>query len=114
MENTIKQQIRLLRMVDECPPHGTISAAKDDPDWPFLMKWQRSGVIEGGCGAGAEGDVFFGPSLSPLGRALLASLEEQTSVGFIKKNRVGIYKWFFWCLVGPAILELILWLVRNG
>jgi hypothetical protein len=103
MENSIKQQIRLLRMVAECPPDGTIVAAKDDPDWPYLMKWLRSGVIDGDCGAGAEGDVFFGPSLSERGISLLSSLEEQTSVGLIKKGRFGFYKWFFSSLGGAAI-----------
>lgn len=113
MENSVKQQIRLLRMVDDCPPNATIVAARDDPDWSFLMKWLRSGIIDGDCGAGAEGDVFFGPSLSSEGLELLNTLEEQTSLGFIRSNRVGIYKWFFWCLVGPLIVGLIIWIITK-
>jgi hypothetical protein len=107
MENKVKQQIRLLRMVDECPPHGAVTAAKDDPDWPFLIKWLRSGIIEGRCGVGEDGDMFMGVSLSPDGRSLLASLEGQTSVGIIKNSRFGVYKWFFSTLGGAAIGYMI-------
>jgi len=112
MENKVKQQIRLLRMVDECPPHDSITATREDPDWPFLMKWLRSGIIHGECGSGAEGDVFRGPSLSVDGRSLLSSLEAQTSVGIIKKNRFGFYKWFFSAL-GTAAIGYVVWLIQQ-
>jgi hypothetical protein len=90
-------------MVEECPPHGSIVATQEDPDWPILMKWLRSGIIDGDCGTGEKGDVFLGPALTDSGRALLSSLEEQTSIGLIKKGRFGFYKWFFSSLGGAVI-----------
>lgn len=113
MENQIKQQIRLLKMIDDCPPHDEIVAAREDPDWQFLMKWLRSGIIDGKCGTNSEGDVFLGPSLTDTGRELLRSLEEQTSSGFIRKNRVGVYKWFFCYVVGPIFVGFVIWLITS-
>ena len=111
MENKVEQQIRLLRMVDECPPHGDIIVSRDNPDWPFMMKWLRSGIINGETGLG-EGDVFFGPSLSESGRNLLSELEGKTSLGIIKKNRFKFYKWFFSAL-GCAAIGYIVWLIQQ-
>ena len=95
MKNTTTQQIKLLKMVDDCAPNLGIKLSKDDPDWVYLMKWLRSGIIHADCGAGPDGDVFLGPFLTESGRKLLFSLEGQTSVGLIKQNRFRFYALFF-------------------
>jgi len=107
MEN--RSQIRLLKLVDLTLPHQTITARRDDPDWAVLHKWLASGIIYGQSGSSEEGDMFFGVSLTPEGKALLSSLEDATSLGFIRKHRFAFYKWFF----GIIGVVLAAWLVKQ-
>jgi hypothetical protein len=103
MKNATKQKIKLLRMIHESPPRSEILACKDDPDWSILMEWHKSEIINCTCCLGEQGDLFMGASLTQRGISLLASLEEQTSIGQIKNNRFRFYKWFGSSLGGAVI-----------
>jgi hypothetical protein len=104
-----KSQIQLLKLVDSTLPHQTITVQKDESKWAILHKWLASGIINGHSGSSEEGDVFWGVSLTPEGKALLSTLEDSTSLGFIRKHRFAFYKWFFW-IIGVVLAA---WLVKQ-
>jgi hypothetical protein len=118
METRINQEIRLFRQIEEVQSGQGLVVSDDDPDFPVLIGWHKSGVFDANSGQGPDGLIFFAPTLSQYGRELfekrLNELEESTSVGFIKKHRFKFYAWFFGLIVAPVMVWLVIELIKKN
>lgn len=117
METRRQQEIRLFKLILECPSGSGIECEDGEPDLDLLRKWKKSGIIDANTGKTKGGVAFLGPCLTPYGHSVfeqrLREEEESTSVGLIKKHRFKFYAWFFGLILAPVLVWVIIEAIKR-
>jgi hypothetical protein len=113
MDAKRKNEMRLLKMIEDSEPPVCIDCPDGDVDEAILRRLRAASLISGEWGRGEGVNTLLNAALTGSGRTLLRVLEqeesESTSIGLLKKNRFAIYKWFLNLLAGVVIG----WLLKS-
>ena len=102
----IKNKIILLKKVESSSPFGELIVDTGSDEWVMLIAWTSSGLIDSACHTSGDKSNFSELSFGSEAGSLLRELESKTSLGMIKQNRFGFYKWFF-TLVGVLVITYL-------
>ena len=108
----VKTKINLLKQIKNTSLFDGLVVDTGDEEWQLLVEWTMSGLIESACHTDGDKSTFSSLHFSEGAASLLRELESETSVGIIKQNRFGIYKWFF-AAIGTAAIGYFVWLMKQ-
>ena len=108
----VKNKIKLLKQIKNASLFDGLVVDTRSEEWQLLVEWTISGLINSACHNDGDKSTFSSLYFSEGAASLLRELESETSVGIIKQNRFGFYKWFF-ATMGTAVIGYVIWLIKQ-
>jgi hypothetical protein len=108
----VKNKINLLRQIKNTSSFDGLVVDTGAEEWQMLVDWTVSGLIDSACHTDGDKSTFSMLRFNEGAASLLRELESETSVGIIKQNRFGIYKWFL-TAIGTAAIGYFVWLMQQ-